>query len=134
MQPNAGYDALGSIRREQCWPRRENVQRVSAELWPKEWGQPQKVKAWANLWETVRYAPEPYPGRLDLFLTEESLRIPDNSQLGWRELALRGAQLHELPGMHATLVGLDEAPLEESQVQALAVQLRGCIDSVLSNG
>ncbi len=92
-----------------------------------------KLKVWANDWAVTHYAPVPYQGRLDLFLTDESLRIHGNPQLGWRELAVPAAEVHEFPGNHATIVGLD-VPIEETHMQALAAKLRARIDHVLSNG
>ncbi len=92
-----------------------------------------KLKVIANRLALVRYRPQPYHGRLDLFLTEDSLRIDENSQLDWCKLALLGAEVHEFPGNHATIVGLD-VPIEETHMQALAAKLRARIDHVLSNG
>ncbi len=71
------------------------------------------------------------PGRLELFLTEESLRLKDNDQLAWCDLAVAGATVHEFPGTHATVVGFDVA-IEPAHMRALAEKLNACIERVLA--
>jgi aspartate racemase len=51
-----------------------------------------KAKLVANSWALRRYAPQPYPGRIDLFMAHESLaHSPRDPRLGWRKLAAGGA-------------------------------------------
>ena len=88
-----------------------------------------KAKLVANSWALRRYAPQPYPGRIALFLANESLtKSPQDPQLGWRELATSGVEVHVIPGTHDTITRSYDAAPEESQIQALAEQLRACID------
>ncbi len=89
-----------------------------------------KLKVIANRWALVRYRPRPYHGRLDLFLTEESLKLNENPQLGWCKLAVLGAEVHEFPGSHATIFGLD-VPVESSHMRVLAEQMNTCIERAL---
>ncbi len=92
-----------------------------------------KLKVVANRWAVRRYAPRPYPGRLEIFLTETSLSRAENRQVAWHELAEGGAQVHEIPGTHATIVGLSGTPIEEAHMQALAEQMNTCIEQALAD-
>jgi len=92
-----------------------------------------KAKLFANSWALRRYAPQPYPGRIHLFLTSESLRSPHASRLGWRELAANGAKVHEIPGTHATITGANDAKIEKAHMRVLAEQLRACLDKALKD-
>lgn len=92
-----------------------------------------KVKLIANSWAVRRYAPRPYPGRIHLFLTTESLRSPHNPQLGWCELAAGGAEVYEIPGSHDIITGNNDTRIEEAHMQVLAKQLRACIDDALTD-
>ena len=93
-----------------------------------------RMKVVANWWAVVRYAPRSYPGRIELFLTEASFRSPGNWQQRWRDYALEGAELHQIPGSHAAIVGLDETPIEEAHMEVLAEKMVVCIDKALSDG
>jgi thioesterase domain-containing protein/acyl carrier protein len=93
-----------------------------------------KAKLVVNDWALTRYAPRPYPGRIHLFLGSESLESPLDPCLGWRELALGGAEVHVVPGTHDTITRTHDAALEESHLRVLAEQLRTCIDDALANG
>jgi amino acid adenylation domain-containing protein len=63
------------------------------------------------------YAPKPYDGRLDLFRAIEQKEIwqPD-SGLGWGGLAVRGIQIHDIPGDHSSIMA-------EPNVSILAARL-----------
>jgi amino acid adenylation domain-containing protein len=91
-----------------------------------------KAKLVANSWALRRYAPRPYPGRIYLFLTAESLNSAHSPQLGWRKLAAGGAEVHEIPGSHDSITGANGTKIEEAHMQALAEQLRACIDQAHS--
>jgi len=82
----------------------------------------------------ARYAPRPYPGRIDLFLTRESLASPSNPQLNWRELAAGGIEVHVFPRGHDGTIGEDAAWIGEAGLHALTEQLETCIDQALANG
>jgi thioesterase domain-containing protein/acyl carrier protein len=93
-----------------------------------------KVKLVANMWAVVNYAPQIYPGWIALFLGDESLEDSStNPQLGWRDLAAGGAEIHAVPGNHATITRTYDAIPDASQVQALAEALKVCIDGVLTD-
>jgi aspartate racemase len=90
-----------------------------------------KMKLVANSWAMRRYDPRPYVGRLDLFLSSGSLKIERNPQLGWRELAAGGYQVHEIPGTHDTITGNNNTKIEEDHMCVLAGQLNVVIDEAL---
>jgi len=87
-----------------------------------------KMKLVSNLWALKRYFPRSYSGLIHLFLTKESL--VHSPRLGWRDLALGGAEIHEIPGNHRTITG-DNALIDEIAMKVLAEKLRVCIDTVL---
>ena len=61
---------------------------------------PPEVEAYLKA--LMDYVPEPFPGRIDLFLTKG--RRPD-----WADLAAGGVVLHDLPGDHSALFKADLA-------------------------
>jgi thioesterase domain-containing protein len=61
---------------------------------------PPEVEAYLKA--LMDYVPEPFPGRIDLFLTKG--RRPD-----WADLAAGGVVLHDLPGDHSALFRSDLA-------------------------
>jgi aspartate racemase len=92
-----------------------------------------KAKLVANMWAVASYPPQTYPGCIDLFLGNESLAISStNSQLGWRDLAAGGLEIHAVPGNHATITRTYDAIPDESQVRLLAEALKVCIDGVMT--
>jgi thioesterase domain-containing protein len=93
-----------------------------------------KAKLVANSSALRRYAPQPYPGRIDLFLAHESpAQSPRDPRLGWRKLAAGGTEVHEIPGTHDAITRTHDAILEECHMQALAELLRACIDDALTD-
>jgi len=90
-----------------------------------------KLKLVANQWALRQYIPRPYPERIHLFLTAESLASGHSPRLGWRAFAVAGVEVHEIPGTHNTITGLDDTPIEPAHMQALAERLKVCIDDVL---
>jgi thioesterase domain-containing protein len=90
-----------------------------------------KLKVVGNMWASARYVPKPYAGRIDLFLTQDSLENR-SARLAWRELAAAGAALHIIPGSHDTIVGDHDTSIETAHIGALAAQLKACIDAALS--
>lgn len=87
-----------------------------------------KMKLNANSWALRRYSPRPYSGRIDLFLTPETLSSPNPSRLGWRDKAVNGIELHQIPGTNGTITGHNDTEIEEAHVRVLAQKLRECID------
>ena len=61
---------------------------------PPRSARPPEVEAYLKA--LMDYVPEPFPGRIDLFLTKG--RRP-----AWADLAAGGVVLHDLPGDHSTL-------------------------------
>jgi thioesterase domain-containing protein len=110
--------------------------REMMQLAPAERGQYSrlKLKVLANRWASRRYAPQPYPGRIDIYLTEASLRRVHNRQSTWSEYAIDGAQVHEIPGTHATVVGLYDTLIDEAHMRVLADKMNARIKASLADG
>jgi len=89
-----------------------------------------KVKVAANILGAASYSPKPYPGRVDVFLTEESLAQYE-PRVSWSRFAAGGAEMHKLPGTHATITG-DNAEISKASMKVLAQQLAARIDVVLA--
>lgn len=89
-----------------------------------------KKKLLANLWAIFRYTPAVYQGRIDLFLTEESLKIINNPQLEWSNFAQNQAYIHQIPGNHNTITGNNDTEIEESHMRGLAKALANCINKI----
>jgi thioesterase domain-containing protein/acyl carrier protein len=93
-----------------------------------------KAKVLANLWAMVRYTPQPYPGRISLFLGEESrTSVSRDPRLAWQSLAGSGLDIHFVPGNHNTITRTHEAIPLEADIRVLAEQLKSCMDQVLVN-
>lgn len=92
-----------------------------------------KVKVFANTWAMTRYVPRPYPGQIELFLGSDSPRFSHDPRLAWRRLAAGGAEVHVIPGSHNQITGSDGTDVEEACMQALAEQLKACIDRALAD-
>ena len=93
-----------------------------------------KAKLVANMLAVASYAPQTYPGWIDLFWGNESLaNSSSNSQLGWRDLAAGGLEIHGVPGNHATITRTYDAIPDESQVRLLAEALKARIDGVMTD-
>jgi len=70
----------------------------------------------------ARYTATPYEGSVVLFrASRKSLRGTHDPYAGWKELALGGLEIHEIPGDHVGIV-------LEPQVRILARHLRNCIE------
>jgi thioesterase domain-containing protein len=90
-----------------------------------------KAKVLGNLWGTIRYSLQPYPGRLELFFTREGLDSVYVPQAGWHKLASGGVTIHEIPGSHDSITGDNNAQIEAASMRALAEQLKMCIERAL---
>ena len=72
----------------------------------------------ANLRALRHYAPQPYSGRVTLFLARgRPLFNPRRHDTLWRQLAAGGVEVRVLPGNHKTI-------MHEPYVQALAALLK----------
>ncbi len=70
----------------------------------------------------AQYTLTPYEGPVVLFrASRKSLRGTHDPYSGWRELALGGLEIHEIPGDHVGIV-------LEPQVRILAKHLRNCLE------
>jgi amino acid adenylation domain-containing protein len=90
-----------------------------------------RLKVVANSWALRHYAPRVYAGRIELFLTEQSLAQSSNRHFSWHDFAEEGAHVHTIPGSHATIVGLGETPVDETHMRALADKMNACIERAL---
>jgi hypothetical protein len=86
-----------------------------------------RLKLIANQWWLRRYFPKAYPGKIHLLLTNESLNIPNNPRLKWREFA-GATEVHGIPGNHDTITGMNGTKIEDTQIKVLAQRLKVCID------
>ncbi len=93
-----------------------------------------RLKVLANLWAVRRYVPRPYPGRIEIFLAKATLSDADSPRAGWGEFAEGGAQVHEIPGSHVSIVGAHGIAVEESHMRVLAEKMSTCIDNALREG
>jgi thioesterase domain-containing protein len=89
-----------------------------------------KAKVVANMLGVAGYSPEPYRGRVDVFLTDESL-THYKPHLRWSQYATNGAETHRLPGTHSSITG-DNIQISEVSMEILARQLTACIDAALA--
>jgi hypothetical protein len=89
-----------------------------------------KAKVIANIIGVAGYSPKPYPDRVDVFLTEESLAIY-KPPLRWSQYATGGAEIHTLPGTHASITG-DNVPVSEASMEILARKLTILIDAAFA--
>jgi thioesterase domain-containing protein len=92
-----------------------------------------KLKLAANIWAVRHYVPQPYPGKLNLFLTNPTLKGPGRKRLKWRHLAQGGSTLHNIPGDHNTITGTGETEIDEKHMEGVAKQLNECMKKALSN-
>jgi amino acid adenylation domain-containing protein len=77
----------------------------------------------SNTIAALKYVPQPYPGRINLFRARDGSRQHDevDSTLGWGDLAGSGVELIWVPGNHQTLVS-------SPNVEVLAQRLSECVD------
>ena len=69
-----------------------------------------------------KYHPQPYPGKLTLFICSDApMRAYEDRRLAWHEVAQGGLEIHVVPGDHATME-------QEPNVQVLASHFQKCFD------
>lgn len=75
------------------------------------------------------YRPQPYAGKVTLFLSSEDEVAVDseNSTGGWGKLANKGVEIHRVPGNHYTM-------MSKPHVQVLAEQLQVCLEESCIDG
>jgi thioesterase domain-containing protein len=94
-----------------------------------------KAKHVVDSWPLRYLVPQPYPGRIHLFLVNGVPEgSPDGRCSGWHEWAAGGAEIHVIPGTHDTIAESKSTPTEGASLQALAGQLGACIDEALADG
>jgi thioesterase domain-containing protein len=67
------------------------------------------------------YKPQPYSGRIALFLSAESQRRNDPRLMEWENVATGDLEVHEVPGDHLTI-------FKEPYIQILAARLKSCLE------
>jgi amino acid adenylation domain-containing protein len=81
----------------------------------------------ADFRATRNYVMNHYPGRITLFKAAQELAgTSSDPTLGWSEWAAGGADVHVVPGNHATMV-------YQPHVEVLADKLRACLDQALAS-
>ena len=81
----------------------------------------------AHWWAHWNYAPKPYSGSVDLYLTEQSRDVARDANLGWASLIGDGLTVHPMPGSHGLIV---KPPL----VSRLAEVLQARLDAIVTEG
>lgn len=66
------------------------------------------------------YTPQPYEGRITYFQAMEALESRPRHDLYWKQIALGGLELHEVPGDHLSM-------MEEPFVRELGMRLDECL-------
>ncbi len=70
------------------------------------------------------YNPQPYPGKVDLFLAEGGIAAESlESIAGWQQLATHGVNVHWIPGDHHTMVTKPNVLILAEKLQASLVEL-----------
>jgi len=92
-----------------------------------------KAKLIANSWALRQYAPQPFSGKLHLFLSTDSLQTEKAPGLQWRNFTAQGTAVLEIPGTHDTVTGNNDTEIDEQGMQQLAKLLQTCLDDCLMN-
>lgn len=75
----------------------------------------------ANLQASSYYVPKVYPAKLIVFRpSKQPVEYLHDLQMGWGALAAGGIEVHEVPGIHQSII-------VEPRVRVLAEQLRACL-------
>jgi thioesterase domain-containing protein len=69
------------------------------------------------------YVPHLYDGKVTLFWASRDVRASFDLVTGWRVLAGRGIEVHEIPGTHLDMI-------KEPHVSEVAVKLSSCLERV----
>ena len=79
-----------------------------------------------NRHAVATYVPQPYPGRLTVFVARRLDSVGPNDHRVPSGLALGGVEVHKVPGGHQTMI-------DEPHVRVLARKLRACIDRAIQS-
>ncbi|HEY9629174.1 MAG TPA: AMP-binding protein [Coleofasciculaceae cyanobacterium] len=80
----------------------------------------------ANSEALINYQPKVYPGKITLFHADPLFGNHGQASItGWLNLAVQGAEVHQIPGHHFSL-------LRSPHVEVLARKLSACLDEVPS--
>jgi len=80
----------------------------------------------ANNKLACEYVVQIYPAKVTLFrASDQPVKFDQFSDLGWRDLAVGGVEIHEVPGDHLGI-------FQEPHVQVLAKKLKDCIDKAIA--
>jgi amino acid adenylation domain-containing protein len=124
-----GYDVGISPEELRALPQREKLAHVvdlghAAGLLPNDFGlaqiEPLFATFAANLQAGRAYAPQPYPGRLTLWISEQTAADHAEELAAWNRLAQGGLATSTLPGDHYTLL---RRPNVEKLAQDLTARL-----------
>jgi thioesterase domain-containing protein len=78
----------------------------------------------SNLRARSSYVPQPYPGHILFFRAVSSIKdMPVHLDSRWRELALSGVEVHDIPGNHFTML------LQHDSLNLLANTLKHCLET-----
>jgi amino acid adenylation domain-containing protein len=81
------------------------------------------------------YNPQPYPGKVDLFLAEGGIASESlESIAGWQQLATHGVNIHWIPGDHHTMVTKPNVLILAEKLQASLAELGGTHPQPLRGG
>lgn len=80
-----------------------------------------KKKVVGNSVAARRYNIRPYAGRLDLYLTAETLKSPNNPRIEWKNWATE-VYIHQIPGTHISITGT-HTEVDAAHMNALAKTL-----------
>jgi amino acid adenylation domain-containing protein len=81
------------------------------------------------------YDPQPYGGRVDLFLAEGGIASESlESIAGWQQLALQGVNVHWIPGDHHTMVTKPNVLILAEKLQVCLGKLEGTHPQPLLGG
>ncbi|MEM7345916.1 MAG: thioesterase domain-containing protein, partial [Chloroflexota bacterium] len=92
-----------------------------------------KMKVLINSWAVKRYIPKRYLGKVDLFLTRDSLNSSTKRQLQWGDFATEGAEVHQIEGTHDTIVGDNDTEIEEKDMRILTEKLNALLSRLSSS-
>ncbi|MGK7941315.1 MAG: condensation domain-containing protein [Crocosphaera sp.] len=73
-----------------------------------------------NMQAGRNYIPKTYPGKITIFRASELSTLEESHLQQWKELALEGFEVHQIPGDHHSL-------LQEPNIKTLAEKIKMCL-------